>query len=59
MMARYRCIEGHIRFAIELARERQISGAELSQLAQRMADTNDPGEAKKLRDEIHRGFYGQ
>jgi len=48
-----------IRFAIELARERQISGAELSQLAQRMADTNDPDEAKKLRDEIHRGFYGE
>lgn len=46
-----------IQFALELARERQVSGEKLAALAQRMADSNDPVEAKKLRDEIHRGFY--
>ena len=48
-----------IQFAFELARERQLSGEKLAALAQRMADSNDPGEAKKLREEIHRGFYGE
>ena len=35
-----------IRFAFELARQRQMSGENLSELAQRMADANDPAEAK-------------
>jgi len=48
-----------LQFAFELARERQMSGKELSELAQRMADSGDPAEIKKLRDKIHRGFYGQ
>ena len=48
-----------IRFAFELARERQLSGDKLSQLAKRMAHTQDPAEAQKLRAEIHRGFYGE
>ena len=48
-----------IQFAFELARERQLSGEKLSGLAQRMAETNDSAEALKLRDEIHRGFYGE
>ena len=48
-----------IQFALELARERQLSGEKLSQLAQRMADSNDPAETSKLREEIHRGFYGE
>ena len=48
-----------IRFALELARERQLSGEELSGRAQRLADTQDPAEAKRLRAEIHRGFYGE
>ena len=47
-----------IKFAFELASERQLSGKELSELAQRMADSDDPAEVKKLQDEIHRGFYG-
>ena len=47
-----------IQFAFELARERQLSGDKLSKLAQRMADSTDPAEAQKLREEIHRGFYG-
>jgi isocitrate/isopropylmalate dehydrogenase len=48
-----------IRFAFELARERQWSGDTLAGLAQRMADATDPAEARKLREEIHRGFYGE
>ncbi len=47
-----------IQFAFELARERQLSGKELSALAQRMADSAAPAEAQRLREEIHRGFYG-
>jgi isocitrate/isopropylmalate dehydrogenase len=48
-----------LRFAFELARERQPSGEELAKLAQRMADSSDPAEKKRLREEIHRGFYGE
>ncbi len=48
-----------IRFALALARERQLCGDELTGLAQRLADTQDPAEAQRLRAEIHRGFYGQ
>lgn len=48
-----------IRFAMELARERQLSGEKLSELARRMADSDNPAEVQKLREEIHRGFYGE
>jgi hypothetical protein len=48
-----------LRFAFELARERELSGEELAELAQRMADSNNPAEKKRLREEIHRGFYGE
>jgi hypothetical protein len=48
-----------IRFAVALARERQLSGEKLSELAQRMADSDNPAEVQKLREEIHRGFYGE
>ena len=47
-----------IQFAFELAAQRQLSGKQLSELAQQMADADSPAEAQKLRDEIHRGFYG-
>ncbi len=47
-----------LRFAFELARERQLSGESLSELAQQMADADDPAEKSRLREEIHRGFYG-
>ena len=45
-----------LQFAFELARERQLPGRQLSDLAQRMADSDQPAEAEKLRGEIHRGF---
>ena len=48
-----------IQFAFELARKRQLSGQELAQLAQQMVDSEDPAEIKRLRAEIHRGFYGE
>ncbi len=48
-----------IQFAFELARERQLSGKKLSELAGKMADSDSPAEVKKLRDKIHRGFYGE
>ena len=48
-----------LRFAFELARERQLPGKKLAELAQQMTDAKDPAEVAKLRDEIHRGFYGE
>ena len=48
-----------IKFAFELAAQRQLSGAQLSTLAQQMADADNPAEVQKLREEIHRGFYGE
>ena len=47
-----------IKFAFDLASERQLSGEKLAEIAQRMVDSDDPAEVQKLRDEIHRGFYG-
>lgn len=47
-----------LRFALELARDRQLSGEALAELAQQMADATDPAEKSRLREEIHRGFYG-
>ena len=45
-------------FAFELARKRQLTGEKLGVLVKRMVDSKDPAEIKKLRKEIHRGFYG-
>jgi hypothetical protein len=47
-----------LEFAFELARTRQLSGTELSALAQRMVDSEDPAEVERLKAEITRGFYG-
>jgi hypothetical protein len=49
---------GVIRFAYQLDAERKLSGAELSSLAARMAETDDPVEAARIRETIVRGFYG-
>jgi hypothetical protein len=48
-----------LQFAFDLARERQLTGEELGGLVQRMVDSKNPAEVKKLREEIHRGFYGE
>ncbi len=47
-----------VEFAFELARKRQLSGKELSALAQRMVDADEPAEVERLKAEITRGFYG-
>jgi len=47
-----------LEFVFELARKRQLSGKELSALAQRMVDSNDSAEVERLKSEITRGFYG-
>ena len=47
-----------IQFAIELARTRQLSGKELTALAQRMVESEDPAEVEKLKSALTRGFYG-
>jgi hypothetical protein len=48
-----------LEFALEMARKRQLSGKELSALAQRLADTDDAAEVERLKSEITRGFYGE
>ena len=47
-----------LEFAFDLARKRQLSGKELSALAQRMVDADDPAEVERLKTEITHGFYG-
>jgi hypothetical protein len=47
-----------IQFAFELARTRQLLGKELSALAQRMVDSDDPAEIEKLKSALAREFYG-
>jgi len=47
-----------VQFAVELARSRQLSGAELEKLAQQMVDAEDPAEVERLKAELTRGFYG-
>ena len=50
---------GVIRFAYQLDAERQLTGDELSGLAEHMVRTTDPEEQAKIREQIIRGFYGQ
>jgi hypothetical protein len=47
-----------IQFALELARTRCLAGSELSALAQRLADSDDPAEVEKLKTALAHGFYG-
>lgn len=48
-----------VRHAKELDKHRPLSGAELSEIAQRMVDASDPAEADRLQEELIRGFYGE
>jgi hypothetical protein len=50
---------GVIRFAYKLDAERQLTGEELSGLAERMVNTTDPAEQARIREQIIRGFYGR
>ena len=48
-----------IQFAAELARNRQLTGKELGELANRLAESNDPAEIIRLKSAMTRGFYGE
>jgi hypothetical protein len=48
-----------VRFVHELERQRQLTGKELRGLVEQMVDSKDPAEIKRLRQKIHRGFYGE
>jgi hypothetical protein len=50
---------GVIRFAYQLDAERQLTGDELSRLAECMVNTTDPAEQARIREQIVRGFYGR
>ena len=47
-----------IRFAVELARTRRLAGKELSSLAERLTESNDPAAVEKLKSALTAGFYG-
>jgi hypothetical protein len=48
-----------IQFAVELARSRQLTAQELGELADRLAESNDPAEIIRLKSAMTRGFYGE
>ena len=47
-----------VRAVYALDAERKLSGPELSSLAERLVQTDDPVEASRVRESIIRGFYG-
>ena len=47
-----------VQFAYRLDAERQLTGPELSGLAERLVASTDPAETALLRETITRGFYG-
>lgn len=49
---------GVVRFIYKLDAERKLSGPELSTLAERLVNAEDPTEASRVRETIVRGFYG-
>ena len=48
-----------IQFAVELARHRQLTAQELGELADRLAESDDPAEIMRLKSAMTRGFYGE
>jgi isocitrate/isopropylmalate dehydrogenase len=47
-----------VQFAVELARSRQLPAEDLVVIAQKMLETNNVAEKKRLEDELTCGFYG-
>lgn len=47
-----------IQHAFKLARRRQLSADELGELADRLAESDDPAEIIRLKSAMTRGFYG-
>ena len=48
-----------VRHTRELDKRRPLTGAELTEVAQRMVDATDPSEADRLQEELIKGFYGE
>ena len=48
-----------IQFTSELARKRQLTATELGELADKLAESNDPAEIVRLKSAMTRGFYGE
>ena len=48
-----------VRYTRELDKRRPLSGAELTELAQRMVDATDPAEGDRLQEALVKGFYGE
>jgi hypothetical protein len=46
-----------VRFVYQLDAERKLRGPELSTLAERFVNTEDPVETSRIRETIVRGFY--
>lgn len=42
-----------------LATTRQLTGEELSEMAERLAESKDPAEIVRLKSAMTRGFYGE
>jgi len=48
-----------IQFTLKLARTRPLTAGELTSLAQRLAESDDPAEVERLKTSIAGGFYGK
>lgn len=48
-----------VRYTKQLDKRRPLSGAELTELAQRMVDATDSAEADRLQEALVKGFYGE
>ena len=48
-----------IQFAVKLAQERPLIARELTDLAKRMVESDDPAEVTRLKTAIAAGFYGE
>ena len=48
-----------IQFAFDLARRRQLTPEELGNMADKLANSDDPAEIIRLKSAMTRGFYGE
>ena len=48
-----------IQFTSELARKRQLTATELGEMADRLAESDDPAEIVRLKSAMTRWFYGE
>jgi len=48
-----------IQFTFDLARRRQLTPEELGELADKLANSQDPAEIVRLKSAMTRGFYGE